>query len=314
MGWPKMKSVLIGLLLLLGTGLLPNARAQKETDVAGGGEDMLEDDGDAVLEESSPAAPSVDGASGDSGDDEKALQAGRDLISAATHGSIKHIDEALAAGADINARGEHQADALIIAMKHYKLEAADHLIKRGISVHNVDDHGRNALLWAIWRKHVKLAEELIEAGADVNIENPDDRKTPLNYVSLHPHMKEHHHLIHMLVDHGANVNHIDAMDHTPLFLSAMNGHTDCVEALLEHGAHVDHMQREDGHTSLHVAAMNGHTEVAKHLLAHGADTSIIGTDGYSALDLAKRNGRRKIVKAIEAVVAKAGGRGATTEL
>ena len=74
-------------------------------------------------------------------------------------------------------------------MKHYKLEAADHLLKRGISVKNVDDHGRNSLLWAIWRKHVKLAEELIEAGADVNIENPDDLKTPINYVSAHPHLK-----------------------------------------------------------------------------------------------------------------------------
>ena len=229
-------------------------------------------------------------------------KSGPGLIQAAVLGSIKLIDEALERGEDINTRGKDGEDAVIAAMKHYKLDAADHLIKRGISVKNVDNHGRNSLLWAIWRKHVKLAEELIEAGADVNIENPDDRKTPLNYVSLHPHLKEHHHLIHMLVDHGANVNHIDAMDHSPLFLSAMNGHVDCVEALLEHGAHVDHRQSLDGHTPLHVASLNGHTEVVKHLLAHGADTSIIGKDGYTALDLATRNGRRKIVKAIKAAM------------
>merc|ERR1719502_1245867 len=163
------------------------------------------------------------------------------------------------------------------------------------NVKHVDDHGRNALLWAIWRQYVPIAEELITRGADVNIENPDDRKTPLNYVTHHPQMKDYHHLVHMLVDAGADVNHIDGNHHSALYLSSMNGHTDCVEALLEHGADVNHIEKQGRYTSLHVAAMNGRTEVAAALLEHGAKWDLPAADGYTALDLATRNGRKKIV-------------------
>ena len=223
-----------------------------------------------------------------------------DLISAARLGRMDAVKAAIERGEDINQRGQHGVDALIMAMKHYEKEIATYLVEKGIGFTVVDDHGRNSLLWAIWRQYINIAEILIKKGADVNVRNPDDQKTPLIYVSMHPHMKDHHHLIHMLVDHGANVNDIDANDHTALFLSAMNGHADCVEALLEHGAFVDHRQPFNGHTSLHAAAENGHTGVVEALLEYGADVTLLTTDtGRTALELATRNGRRKITKLIK---------------
>ena len=223
-----------------------------------------------------------------------------DLINAARLGNMDAVKAALSRGDDINQRGQHGVDALIMAMKHYEKEIATYLVDQGVGFTVVDDHGRNSLLWAIWRQYVDIAEILIKKGADVNVQNPDDGKTPLIYVSMHPHMREHHHLIHMLVDAGADVNVIDKNDHTALFLSAMNGHGDCVEALLEHGAFVDHKQTFNGHTSLHAAAENGHSDVVEALLEHGADVSLVATDnGRTALELAQRNGRRKIVKMIK---------------
>ena len=224
----------------------------------------------------------------------------RSLMQAARFGDMEGVKAALKRGEDINQRGQHGVDALIMAMKHYEKDVAHYLIEQGIGHEVVDDHGRNSLLWAIWRQYVILAETLIKKGADVNVRNPDDNKTPLIYVSMHPHMKEHHHLIHMLVDYGADVNDIDVNDHSALFLSSMNGHADCVEALLEHGAFVDHRQKLNGHTSLHAAAENGHKDVVKALLEHGADVSLLATDsGRTALELATRNGRRKIIKMIQ---------------
>jgi|TARA_B110000208_G_scaffold161918_1_gene197865 ankyrin repeat protein len=222
------------------------------------------------------------------------------LINAARVGNLPAVKAALDRGEDINQQGQHNVDALIMAMKHYEKDIATYLVKKGIGHVVVDDHGRNSLLWAIWRQYVEIAEILIQRGADVNVRNPDDQKTPLIYVSLHPEMKEHHHLIHMLVDAGADVNAIDKNDHSALFLSSMNGHGDCVEALLEHGAHVDHKQKHNDHTSLHAAAENGHNDVVQALLEHGADTTLVASnDGRTALELAKRNGRRKIVQMIE---------------
>jgi len=227
--------------------------------------------------------------------------ASMDLINAARIGNLPAVKAALERGEDINQQGKHNVDALIMSMKHYEKDIATYLVKKGIGHTVVDDHGRNALLWAIWRQYVEIAEILIQRGADVNVRNPDDQKTPLIYVSLHPEMKEHHHLIHMLVDAGADVNAIDRNDHSALFLSSMNGHGDCVEALLEHGAHVDHKQTHNGHTSLHAAAENGHNDVVEALLEHGADTALVATnDGRTALELATRNGRRKIIKMITA--------------
>ena len=226
-----------------------------------------------------------------------------DLMTAAKIGHLDSVKAALERGENINQQGQHGADALIMSMKHYEKEVATFLVAKGIGHDVVDDHGRNSLLWAIWRQYVEIAEILIKRGANVNVRNPDDQKTPLIYVSMHPHMKEHHHLIHMLVDHGADVNAIDRNDHTALFLSAMNGHGDCVEALLEHGAHVDHRQKHNGHTSLHAAAENGHSDVVEALLEHGADVTLTATsDGRTALELAKRNGRRKIVRTIQAKI------------
>jgi uncharacterized protein len=156
--------------------------------------------------------------------------ASMDLINAARIGNLPAVKAALERGEDINQQGKHNVDALIMSMKHYEKDIATYLVKKGIGHTVVDDHGRNALLWAIWRQYVEIAEILIQRGADVNVRNPDDQKTPLIYVSLHPEMKEHHHLIHMLVDAGADVNAIDRNDHSALFLSSMNGHGDCVEA------------------------------------------------------------------------------------
>jgi len=54
----------------------------------------------------------------------------------------------------------------------------------------------------------------------------------------------------LLLDHGAQIDAIDYMKHTPLFRACEMGHTDVVQTLIDDGARVD-MLDEDGRSPLH---------------------------------------------------------------
>lgn len=225
----------------------------------------------------------------------------KSLIEAARDGDMPAIKAGLARGDDIHEVDKDGMDALMMALLHYEKDIAELLFENGANPNAKDKHGHSALLWAIWRQFVKLAEKLIEAGADVNF-RAEDGKTALMYVAAHPHMKDHHHLVHLLMDKGANVDVMDNQGHNAMYLAAMNGHADCVDALVEHNADMDVPMKPRGYTSLHVAAENGHEEVVEHLLRAGAAVTIESNDGHTPLDLAVRNHRRNIVDLIQQAI------------
>ncbi len=77
-------------------------------------------------------------------------------------------------------------------------------------------------------------------------------------------------LVRLLVDHNANVNYIqEEFGNTPLILAAFWNHLHIVRVLIEAGAHVNHVDNR-GETSLLIAAKKGHTNITKLLIEHGA--------------------------------------------
>ncbi|XP_047100833.1 protein phosphatase 1 regulatory subunit 27-like [Schistocerca piceifrons] len=81
---------------------------------------------------------------------------------------------------------------------------------------------------------------------------------------------------------------------TALHWAARSGNVEAARLLVGAGAAVD-ARTEGGWTPLHVAAANGHTQVAAALLVAGADRGATGVDGRTALDLARRWNRRRLV-------------------
>ena len=83
------------------------------------------------------------------------------------------------------------------------------------------------------------------------------------------------------------------LDVTPLHSAAVNNDLRVIGLLLQHGADVDAVDA-DGYTALHVAAVRGKREVVEKLVRLNADINKVTIDGRDALDLAVQNEEAEI--------------------
>ena len=102
---------------------------------------------------------------------------------------------------------------------------------------------------------------LLEKGAEVNAASQNPQKVmPLHSAVAGQHLE----IARALIEHGADVNAVQADDFTPLQAAAQNGQMEMVRLLLEAGAQVDARCR-DGRGALQMAEEHGRTEVAEYL-------------------------------------------------
>ena len=159
-------------------------------------------------------------------------------------------------------------------------------------------------------------------GEDVNVKC-GSHGTPLGAASYNGHMD----VVHVLLDHGANVNTIDKKN-TPLSSAYHGGQLEIMQRLLEHGADADvwcnssdlvlHLASRTGRaevvhlllrhnadvnargqfdrTPLQRASLFGHTNVVRLLLDHGADINVLSRGGNPPLHIAIRNKHLKVVQ------------------
>lgn len=108
----------------------------------------------------------------------------RKLVAAAGDNDLAGIEQALAAGADINGRGSFwrfHAPALGYAAWSGAIEAMRDLIRRGADVNATsEDFGHTPLHWAIDNDKLQAVRVLVEAGADLKARN-ENRMTPLQF-------------------------------------------------------------------------------------------------------------------------------------
>jgi ankyrin repeat protein len=106
------------------------------------------------------------------------------LIAACTAGDVGAVTEALAGGADVNARDENGLTPLMHAARgdrpaHERPDATDHpevvqlLLQKGADVNAATDTGFVALFWAARYGHAKVVKVLIDNGANVNAKDKD---------------------------------------------------------------------------------------------------------------------------------------------
>ena len=104
-----------------------------------------------------------------------------DLLAAAKGGTASEVSAVLAAGADLNARGERGNTPLHEAARHNpEPSVVAALIKAGADPNVRNEHGDTPLHSAAWRNpEPSVVGALIKAGADVDA-RAEDGKTPLH--------------------------------------------------------------------------------------------------------------------------------------
>ena len=84
---------------------------------------------------------------------------------------------------------------------------------------------------------------------------------------------------------------------TALVTAAAEGHTEIVRRLLDHGADVNAVNAFNA-TPLHEAAVGGHAELVKALIARGADVNATDGNGRTPLERAEEQGESAAAEVI----------------
>ncbi|OBT43608.1 hypothetical protein VE00_07037 [Pseudogymnoascus sp. WSF 3629] len=98
----------------------------------------------------------------------------------------------------------------------------------------------------------------------------------------------------LLAANPNNVDILDSMNDTPLFLAVIHGHEMLTKMLLDRGANTD-IICVDGMSPLHAAASQGHGAIAKLLLDNNADIEIKNGSSETPLDTAASKGHDMVV-------------------
>lgn len=189
----------------------------------------------------------------------------QDLLAAAASGDADGVRAAVAAGADIEARGQGGMTPLVAATK---------------------------------ANHVEAARVLIEAGADVNAKD-DIQDSAYLYAGA----RGHDEILRLTLEHGADLNSTNRFGGTALIPASERGLLPTVEILLKAGVDPDHINNL-GWTALHEAIVLGdgsdrYVQVVRALIDGGADISIPDGDGVLPRDLAAERGYDAIVAELE---------------
>jgi ankyrin repeat protein len=182
------------------------------------------------------------------------------LFKAIRDGDRSTIKALLQRGADLNARDEDVATALMHAAADADLPTMKLLLEEGADVNAASKSGATALVWAL--HDVGKVTLLVEHGAK-------DLDGALLGAADIPGATP---VLKLLVEHGANFNSSKS-GFTPLMAVCRAGNLNGVRYLIDHGADVRARTRS-GYTALFAAlSWPGNTAIVSMLLEHGADAN-----------------------------------------
>jgi len=151
-------------------------------------------------------------------------------------------------------------------------------------------NGRTQLHYFAW-KGMKSSVNRMLLMKGIEVESRDIYgNTPLILALYGGHIE----IVKILLNHGAKIESKSNRDATPLYCACQEGHLPVVNLLINKGANIEAMNI-NGWRPLYAAAWNGHLEIVKALIAKGADMNARTNDGSSALGVARRYNKPKVV-------------------
>ena len=191
------------------------------------------------------------GGCGNGKDDNK--EVATPLHNAVEKGNFELVQQLVAEGADVNAKGILDRTPLHLAMRV-----------------GYDGNVYNGLFQCVVLEEKDKKE--VEGGKK-NINNPQIHyETPSSYFEI----------IQFLVSEGADVNATDRTDSTPLHLAAVFPRLDVIQFLVSKGADI-HTRNRLGDTPLHLAAAYNRLDGVKYLVSQGADVNAKNGSGETPL-------------------------------
>jgi ankyrin repeat protein len=191
---------------------------------------------------------------------EKPADANAALLRAARTGDADAVAVALRAGADIEARDDHERTALLLASTYAHVAVADVLVAMGADPDALDDRHDTPWLVTGVTGSVAMLEALLPANPDLTIKN--------RYGGLSP------------------------------IPAGERGHVDYIRRVVKTDVDIDHVN-DLGWTSMLEAVILGngsepYQEIIRILLDAGADPSIADRDGVTPLQHAEQRGYDEI--------------------
>ncbi|XP_063913941.1 uncharacterized protein LOC135130478 [Zophobas morio] len=127
--------------------------------------------------------------------------------------------------------------------------------------------------------------------------DPNQYNTDGNSVLQVAALRNHIDIMRLLLDHGADVNYVNYMDHTALDFCIDNKSLEGVCLLIEYKADLNRVSKTlYGYTPLHNACELNDEEIVKLLLQHGSDPTIKSNMLYTPLHVALINKQQNIAK------------------
>jgi hypothetical protein len=174
---------------------------------------------------------------------------------ASEDGHLDIVEELLANGAAVDAKGVGGETSLYLSSQNGHTSIVQALLEHGAAVDEAASDGRAPLRAGATYGHEEVVRLLLDHGADVNL-GANDGSAALDVAAFAGHLG----VVRVLLERGANVNRKGLFDATPVIPAASAGHAEVVQLLIEHGADVT-IPAVNGQTALQFAAENGHDAV-----------------------------------------------------
>ena len=154
------------------------------------------------------------------------------LFDAVAAGDTAAVEQALAAGADVDSRARDQATPLINAALADQLAIAELLIGKGADVMARNSGGFTPLHAAAFSGSLPISKLLLDHGATLDDAANKAGVTPLMVAGEENHVA----LAAFLIAEGADVGHAEVHGYTPITRAFWKGNTDIVRLFKRHGA------------------------------------------------------------------------------
>ncbi|KAF4921188.1 Ankyrin repeat domain-containing protein 50 [Colletotrichum fructicola] len=212
------------------------------------------------------------------------------LVWGSLEGHHNIVQTLLDKGADVNAQGGDNSNALHAASFRGHANVIRILLDKGANVNSQGGYYGNALQAASFGGHDNVVQMLLDKGADVNAQG--SRYGNALYAAS---FGGHDSIVQMLLDQGADVNFQSGYYRNALQAASFGGHANVVWMLLDKGADVNAQGGRYGN-ALYAASEGVHDNIVQMLLDKGADVNAQGGRYGNALQAASFNGHDNVVR------------------